>query len=506
MKKLLCYIFFLLPSLAFCQNRNSIWCFGDSSGIDFSNLSNPTPFQTSMDGRGSCVSISDTNGQLLIYAQTFYKDLWLQGYDKLTAVFNKNHLLMDRGDSLIGDGWYRELVIIPNPLDTNLYYLFHTAVSIYPGLYYSVIDLSQNGGLGKVVQRNIQLSPFQMQDGLQAIKHGNGRDWWLLCHRWDINTNEIIKYLVTPSGISGPFIQAIGDTATGSFLSFNFSKSGNKVAIVDFHGLLELFNFDRCTGNFSLDPLYNYPFTSPDYFDFWSCEISPDENFLYVSQPKQYASYLFQLNLQDSFPWNTRDTLWTQTAIQYCGGALELAPDDKIYFSTYWQDNINFFFPYPDSAFYPENMNLSVINSPNNLGAACDFQPYSFYLGGKRTYLGLPNNPNYEMGPDTGSVCDSLPHLGVGINNSENNISSVKLNIFYHSGWQIAFINAEGLKGKNYSLTIFDLMGREAFKEEGKLSSEYFTKDLSCSSFANGMYIVNLQTEKEVMSKKFVKE
>jgi hypothetical protein len=35
-------------------------------------------------------------------------------------------------------------------------------------------------------------------------------------------------------------------------------------------------------------------------------------------------------------------------------------------------------------------------------------QPFSFYLGGKRTYHGLPNNPNYELGPLAGSICDTL--------------------------------------------------------------------------------------------------
>ena len=49
-------------------------------------------------------------------------------------------------------------------------------------------------------------------------------------------------------------------------------------------------------------------------------------------------------------------------------------------------------------------MNLSVIHQPNELGALCDFRLYNFYLGGHRSYHGLPNNPNYELGPLAG-VC-----------------------------------------------------------------------------------------------------
>jgi hypothetical protein len=42
-------VFFLATSFyATAQNRNSIWCFGDSAGINFSNINNPVPITTSM--------------------------------------------------------------------------------------------------------------------------------------------------------------------------------------------------------------------------------------------------------------------------------------------------------------------------------------------------------------------------------------------------------------------------------------------------------------------------
>jgi hypothetical protein len=53
-------------------------------------------------------------------------------------------------------------------------------------------------------------------------------------------------------------------------------------------------------------------------------------------------------------------------------------------------------------------MNLGVVNNPDSTGSACDFQPFSFYLGGKRTYVGLPNNPNYSLGPLVDSFCDTV--------------------------------------------------------------------------------------------------
>jgi hypothetical protein len=37
-----------------------------------------------------------------------------------------------------------------------------------------------NGGLGAVTQKNVQLQSFQQVDCINAVKHGNGRDWWVI--------------------------------------------------------------------------------------------------------------------------------------------------------------------------------------------------------------------------------------------------------------------------------------------------------------------------------------
>ncbi len=39
-----------------------------------------------------------------------------------------------------------------------------------------------------------------------------------------------------------------------------------------------------------------------------------------------------------------------------------------------------------------------------------------------------------------------------------------------------------------------------------KAVTGYFTLDVDCGSWSDGLYIVHLQTEKEMLSKKFVKE
>ncbi|MBK7967234.1 MAG: hypothetical protein IPK10_19460 [Bacteroidetes bacterium] len=132
------------------QSRNAIWCFGDSAGIDFTVPSNPQPYFSAMRSRGTAVSICDTLGQLLFYAHTgdTSNPVNLQGNIK-----NKLHLMMENGDSIIGISWYQEMVIIPFPNDNQKYYIFTNDGSITYNTYYSIIDLSFNNGMGRVIQK-----------------------------------------------------------------------------------------------------------------------------------------------------------------------------------------------------------------------------------------------------------------------------------------------------------------------------------------------------------------
>ncbi|MBK7967711.1 MAG: hypothetical protein IPK08_01650 [Bacteroidetes bacterium] len=136
----------------------------------------PSSSTSSIVSRGSCVSLSDSNGDLLFYAHT------RAGVSGITTglIFNSTHQLLLDGDSIAGGGWYQEMVIIPNPADDSSFYPFSVGVTDQFGLMYSIIDMKGDGGLGSVTQKNVQLLNFLMVDCILAIKHGNGRDWWLM--------------------------------------------------------------------------------------------------------------------------------------------------------------------------------------------------------------------------------------------------------------------------------------------------------------------------------------
>ncbi|MBK8414467.1 MAG: T9SS type A sorting domain-containing protein [Bacteroidetes bacterium] len=232
------------------------------------------------------------------------------------------------------------------------------------------------------------------------------------------------------------------------------------------------------------------------YPSYWSSEFSPSGRYLYVSGSTT-PSTLWQFDTWAPNIAASKTLIWQTNFPPYTAGALKRGPDNKIYMSCAWSDSSgNFNYPYDSTMYYTENMNLSVINSPDSAGLACDFQPWSFYLGGKRTYWGLPNNPDYDLPALAGSPCDTL----VGINDGPQAIGC--LNVFYHTAWEKAFINASNLKGKTGKLLVYDMQGKVVHSEPLKIQNGYYTRDLSMIGRADGVYLVVIETEQERLVKK----
>jgi hypothetical protein len=497
MKRL--FIFYLLISsnISYSQLRDMNWCFGDSAGINFAS-GTPIPISSGMDGRGSCSSISDSSGNLLFYTSSTNYPLWFSGYSNVGCVYNKANQIMFGGDSLVSHQGYQEHVIIPFPGNSNLFYLFHVGVFANYGLYYSLIDMTQDGGMGAVTQKNIQIDSLAPIDGINVIKHANGRDWWLLFRNWQVHNNDYYLYLITPDSIFSHSIQSVGDTnlTNESFIQFN--QSGNQILVVSWKGIIELLNFDRCTGLMTLNKVIEHEAVNYPYY--FGCEFSPNGRFAYVVSA-DYAngmsnnSHLYQYDLNLPNPASFRDTLYTFN-LPESPGELKLAPDNNIYITSTFE-NFIIDYPYPDSLRNYINENLSVINSPDSFSMACNFQPFSFYLGGKRTYWGLPNNPNYDLGPVSGSICDSLG-LGIEIVEYARQGSIVVFpNPFYN---KVSF-HPLSSSAEKISIIVFNNVGEEVFEKITTLNDQ----EIDLSKLIKGVYFLNVKNEKISVTKKIVK-
>ena len=482
----------------FGQKRGAVWCFGDSALVDFGDTSNITTGTSAVKSRGSCSSISDKFGDLLFY--TAYDPTTTIGGTDPVKVYGQNNVTIANGDSIKGGGWYHELTIIPYPDSDSLYYVFNIGVTLDFGFYYSIVDMSLNGGLGGVTQKNVQLENFKTVDCLSAVKHGNGRDWWVIIRKSDIpsgSNNDYFVYLITPSGVSSQPIQSVGSQNSTNSGRISFNSNGTRMSFINYKGLIELYDFDRCSGIIS-NPVTIQPESSQAPWPAcWSAEFSPSGNLVYLTRIAAFSSdscYLTQFDLTAANRLQSGTILW-QTSFLENMGQLKLAANGKIYLA----NNYGGGYPYSDSLYNFRNMNLSVINSPDSLGFGCDLEPYSFYLGGKRTYFGLPNNPDYDLTALIGSPCDTLTSL-----NEISPVNVAGLYVYYSPQWQTAFINADKLSGTIYRVSVYDLMGKEVFSESGKITPPYFTKNLNCGGWAKGMYVVSLESGAERLTKRFV--
>jgi hypothetical protein len=474
-------IFLSSSHLIFAQKQNNIWCFGDSAGIDFNNISNPLPIVTSLDTRGSCVSIADSLGQLLFYANT---RATITG--NTTLVWNKNNQIMENGDSIVGRGWYNELLILPT-IHSNVYYLFSVGATSIFGFYYSIVDINQNNGLGKVIQKNIQLDSLMYWEGISAVKHANGRDWWVITKDYE-NTggdNNFHIYFITPDTIMETN-QSIGVSEYGNSGIFTFSKDATKFLFTSYNGVIEVMDFDRCTGQFSNPQIILNASNHPKIL---GSAFSPNGNVIYVSTCNG-PSYLVQYDLTAANIFNSRDTIASILSPQEAGGALRLAPDGKIYWSCIWENGIQFSYPYADTMYHTENMNLSVINDPDVVGSGCNFSLYSFNLGGKRCYWGLPNNPDYSLGPVVGSICDSLSN---GINEVEkrNDFS------FYPNPANRDFTIFFSKSVFKEKIIIVNDLDQRVFENE--IPDGVQTYSVHLPILSNGIYFVSVRDENSIL-------
>jgi hypothetical protein len=505
----LCFaLFFTLignGTVLYAQFNNNYWAFGDSVGINWANPASPTLFNSKVRGRGSCVSLSDSIG-IRIYSHSNYTTALFNQ----SKTYNRFDVPIPSSDSLYVEGWYHEMLLIPHPGNDSLVYLLTIGVNTFDGLYYTLINYKANSDSGQVIQKNVALQQVPAFDGLTAVQHGNGRDWWVLFKEWDgaglTGNNITYKYKVDVNGISQYSAQSIGSNNSTGLGQICINKLSNKIAFVNLRGLVSIYDFDRCSGQLSQPITIEAERSSSPYPYYISAAFSPDDSKLYVMSVSPAnlpgeSDTLFQYDLIAPNIPASKQIIYIYPTYESGMGNMKMAPDNKIYITA--ADEIASI-PYPDSLFTTINNNLSVINYPDSLGAACNFQPFSFNLGAGRTYFGLPNNPDYELGAWVGSPCDTLS-VGLSPNPSPEERGAI-MQAWFNPEWNMIHVNASKLKGKSGVLRLFDVEGRVVVEREvDVMGGGYFTGEINMNEIASGVYIVSLTTEQDKLQGKILK-
>ncbi len=401
---ILAILFFTITTLP-CRAQNKydrVWIFGDSAGIDFNDLDTPVSLKTNCSAnQENYASVSDKSGNFQFYVHGYpYGPLNSLSVNFL-RIFDHTDQLMCNGDSIITNFTTTQgSLILPSSITEGKYFLFNvhwlTDLPIPIAFRYSIVDMNLNNGNGCVTDKNVILLEALLTEKLQAVKHANGIDWWIIV-TGGYGSDACYEFLLSDDIFIGPFVQNLRGFASGEGAGqMKVSQDGSMLAIAssDTGGIIDLYNFDRCTGTLSFRDSINLQ-KEIGYGNFYGCEFSPNGNYLYVSYPYEfYDQRILQYNLGASNITGSKkivlNYIQENDSFFKVFGQLQLAPNGKIYCAM----ATSFPLLYPGQYIYY----LASINSPNEEAPFCDAQIHGIDLLGSSTG-GLPNMPNYNLGP-----------------------------------------------------------------------------------------------------------
>jgi hypothetical protein len=442
------------------------WYFGDHAGLDFNSgvpipLTNGATYSDSYPHSEGTAVISDSAGSVLFY--TNGQKIW-----------NKNHIVMPNGDSLLGHlSSTQAALIVPKPGSSRYFYVFTTDAFFQDflknGFRYSVVDICLDGGLGDVIpnQKNILLIDT-VAEKLTAVRHSNGQDYWIITHKFF--SDAFYSYLLTNNGIVDTVISHVGSVhkeycssstlpTRSSIGSLKASPNGTKLACVNgqtCYNISEIFDFDSNTGIVSnmIDLLAND--------NLYGISFSPDNSKLYISSWGPNHS-IYQYDLSSGIPTNivnSKVVIANQTFGPWYLG-MQLGPDGKIYIAI------------------RNHTSLAVINNPNLSGTNCSFSDLTVSLSGKMCSWGLPNFIDFYEYSNNINVCT------VGI----EELIDKDVSIFPNP------LSAETtlmLKAAltNASLTLYNTFGQQVIKIENISGREI---KIHRDNLPNGLYFIYLK-------------
>jgi gliding motility-associated-like protein len=371
----LLFVAIVFQGTSFAQLESNHWYFGLGAGVNFDNYQiSATTSSVSSNGNGAA-TMSNSDGELLFY---YGRD----PSNQEKRIYNRHHMAMPNSVGLLDDiGSEQSAVTIPTPDTTdNRYYIFVTDVanahtsSNENGLYYHVVDMDLDSGLGDVIDsaKNLVLFGDSTSEKITATKHWNGEDYWVTIQQ--CASSKFHSFRVTQNGVDQNPVTSIVGPITDNYgrCSGSLRFSNRSDLLVDVRGdQIVLMRFDNSSGELSqpilLSDLPNLSFGT---------EFSPDGTKMYVGGPWQLDisvydsatimnSAIFLPNVDPSSPTLVR--------------GLQMGLDGKIY-------GINWGFT--------QTGYLSVINFPNEAGGACGYQDSAVFLQGRNGIEILPNFPS----------------------------------------------------------------------------------------------------------------
>jgi hypothetical protein len=497
MKILYGVIFILFPLFAIGQKHDYTWLWSGyrSDTVDYNIYGNFIDFNINyrknkvekvkhvMDQVNA--SISDKDGKFLFY------------FDGCT-ITGADHKTIENGDSINYSDWWKSIsncetgytgpgntLILPDPANENGYYIIHKTIDWvqFPkrktisalGLKSTYVDMNENGGSGKVIYKNKWIYQDTVMWGyLHAVKHANGRDWWLVDLKETIEdgskTNAHHLFKLDINGIEKKNTQFFGPLFSDNSSACGaakFSPDGTKWAYYCKRDGLWLLDFDRSTGilsNYKYHNIYhNYSGSG--------LEWSANGRFLYISTLDslfQYDTWASDLKASEALV-----DVWDKTSnpFQTIFALMQRGPDCRIYMSSRSSTNT-----------------IHVINNPDEPAPFCNFVQHDLKLFSNTGSVSMPIFPNYRL--DSGPVCDP------GIKVSAKDITDLPktdLRVYPNPATDLFYVESS-YEYKDVKVSIADMSGKIWWHGE-----HHKTMSFSADHFTSGVYVIRMEHKGETI-------
>ncbi len=316
----------------------------------------------------------------------------------------------------------------------------------------------------EVVQnkKEIPITTGTFRSEISACKHANGEDWWVLFYslldstmyslfidsetlNMELKSNNYPgKNTTLGAGFGGPVFSPDGTKLAK--LHYRIGWLGNADKLLP--SLIEVMDFDRCSGkvsgNYVID---SFPLSDP-FNVFGRLAFSPSGRFLYFAN----SIYVMQFDLEEDNFLSSPDTIafWNE---RYFNDH----PALPNFFSFMWRlPNDQIVIPWFNTS------NVHAILDPDKKGAACDFRE-NYYVGPMSEGMGGnyqlpifsgPYWPEYRMKPLDIICRDDEP---------EDSISTCLMRIIpnpFHEEVRLDCLNTEGY-GPGTQLIVYTILGQE---------------------------------------------
>lgn len=423
--------------------------------------------------------ICNENGELIFYTNG-------------CKVMNAQHEIMENGDTINAGARHHQycnfsypsiqgVMGLPKPDAPDQYGLFHSVVDddifLITELRYTEINAAQNDGLGEVIFKDQTILQDTISSLVSAVRHANGRDWWIVGGKHNSNAFYTIYYGPNGPEYSGN-IQLIDSVETSTDIrQTTFSPDGSIYAVANrFHGV-RLYHFDRCAG--MLSNLAKFDLEA-DTLSVTGVAISPNNRFLYIGA----IDYLYQFDLEDD---NIAES--GQIVAQYDGYIVDNSPSLRTTFGHLMHA--------PDGKIYgtaPNSSNvLHIIHNPNEIGLDCNVEQHGFELPTMHGFR-PPNLPHFRLWDIPGSPCDTL---GIDMPTSTDEVvdNTPSFQVFpnpAHTNITIKF--EQQLSGE---LRLFNIAGQLVLSTRVDRSNQ---AQLNVQRFADGLYLASFYDDDGLVS------